>query len=1001
MKQASIWTIPYHKSFLDDLAQGIWERVDRNPEKLTDVTVLLPNRRACREIANAFLRILDGRAVLLPRLFPVGDLDEDEIFFYGTDKGETILKVPAAITSTERQLYLATILQEIVDGDIYQDLQWSAAQFLNLAGDLCLLLDQLQIEEIDIAKIQNLAPDELSEHWQKTLNILKSITDIWPQRLSDMGMIDPVQRRNQLIHRQADFWQKYPPQEMIIAAGSTGTMPATARLLKVVSELPNGHLVLPGLDETLDEESWQKIEATHPQYSLKKLLDYLSVNRTNILPWLDSDVDKSKRHRLVSEVMRPAQTTDKWLESREKFIDLDTNRISLLELKNQSEEADAIALILRETLIEEGRSACLITPDRNLARRVKSAMRRWGIDVDDSAGEPLHKSTIGQWLILTAHVTDFILNADTREFDTVKFLAFLKHPYCALQREKKELENLISDIEHNELRSASKMAVHFNDIKTYQFISEIIDNVKKKQKPSSFHEMLQMHLELAEEWFLHEEKRTSNDMWSGDDGRCAAACIAELFQLFEKINFNDFLTLILHQGGYEAALESFLQKVTIRSQMSAHPRLSILGQMESRLHRSDRVILAGLNESVWPPEPENDPWLSKAMRQKLGLPPAERVIGLAAHDFAKGLCADEVFITRARKINGTPTVPAPWILRLKAVLRAAEKEIDDGAHWHKIHQYLDSPTSAEKGAQSLLRPVAQPPKNARPRRISVTAIESLMRDPYVFYTQRILKINPLEPLSNKPLYLQKGTLFHDVLEEFVKSHKDKIKDDDIEALLQIGAREIEKIYPEKKARYQFLWAEFLRISNEFISKEKTWRQTSYPVALEEKGILPLNGVDIVAKFDRIDRKRDASGYIIIDYKTGVSPIGLDVKKGFAPQLTLESLILANGHFDKDFRIQKNDTADIDMQYWTLKSEKNASFYKTPEQRDILVEQAQQGLEKLLELFMEDGIAYLSKPHGENISDKYKSLDHFIRFDEWQAEKENITHTENIVKNDAA
>jgi len=41
----------------------------------------------------------------------------------------------------------------------------------------------------------------------------------------------------------------------VIAAGSTGSMPATAKLLATIAHLRHGAVVLPGLDTDLDAEA--------------------------------------------------------------------------------------------------------------------------------------------------------------------------------------------------------------------------------------------------------------------------------------------------------------------------------------------------------------------------------------------------------------------------------------------------------------------------------------------------------------------------------------------------------------------------------------------------------------------------------------------------------------------------------------------------------------------------------------------------------------------------
>src|ERR1041385_6018589 len=174
------------------------------------------------------------------------------------------------------------------------------------------------------------------------------------------------------------------------------------------------------------------------------------------------------------------------------------------------------------------------------------------------------------------------------------------------------------------------------------------------------------------------------------------------------------------------------------------PRVRILGTSEARLVHVDRVVLGGLVEGVWPPETRTDPWLSRPMRLELGLDLPERRIGLSAHDFAQLLGMPEVFLTRAAKIAGAPTVASRFVQRLAAVAGEAwPRPLARGEQYLAWARDLDR---AEK-VVSLRRPRPTPPLAARPQRLSVTEIEHWLRDPYTIYAKHILKLRPIHAVA--------------------------------------------------------------------------------------------------------------------------------------------------------------------------------------------------------------------------------------------------------------
>ena len=183
-------------SFVDTLAQTLLSHFSENPIALSSVRVLLPTRRACRALSEAFLRISDGQAVLLPRLTPLGDIDEDELSISELDViGDTAsgTDLPPAIAGTQRQLLLARAIMAMPQHRMQPE------QATGLASELAKLLDQLATEDSDPAKLRDLVPEDYATHWQEVLQFLEILISTWPDILAAEGAMDPAARRNALL----------------------------------------------------------------------------------------------------------------------------------------------------------------------------------------------------------------------------------------------------------------------------------------------------------------------------------------------------------------------------------------------------------------------------------------------------------------------------------------------------------------------------------------------------------------------------------------------------------------------------------------------------------------------------------------------------------------------------------------------------------------------------------------------------------------------------------
>lgn len=970
MKRPPVYTIPADQPFARHLAAELLRRTESTPEKLADIRILLPTRRACRAVRDAFLRESSARALLLPQLQPIGDIDEEDLSlaFFGEEAAERLYALPPAMPARRRQIILARLL--MARADYRQD----AAHALNLAADLGRLLDRLHTEDLGIEALDGLAGQEFAAHWQITLNFLKILKENWPKILETEGLIDPARRRNELAYLLADLWRARPPQTPVIAAGTTGSIRSTAKLLEVIADLPRGEIILPGFDRDIDGDSWNELDDGHPQKTMKGLLDILKINDPRqVMPWPDSSTaTPSSRTRLAREIMRPATTSAAWrlLDGRNMAL----AGLSVAEAETPQEEAFVIALALRHALETPEKTAALITPDRVLARRVAAICGRWDIEINDSSGIPLPQTGAGSFLTLTARVC-------ATNLEPAILLALLRHSLCHAADPA-----LTSILETSALRGPRPPS-GFSGIRLRlgtqapPALLSFVDRLENALRPLSaaterpgepleFSAWLESHIRTAEAL-----AGGSDSLWSGDDGEAAALLLSDL-----REQTDSFTKLTLES--YVDALESLMNGVTVRPSHGAHPRLSILGPMEARLIQADLVILGGFNEGTWPADPGHDPWMSRPMRAQIKLPPPERMIGLAAHDVTQALGAPEILITRARRVDGAPAVPSRWLQRLDAVLRAAGQnpETIRGGLARDVlvlARTLDRPVDIKPAA----RPAPCPPVAIRPRTLSVTEIQTLMANPYAIYARHVLKLRPLKDIDKKPDRRDRGNFLHDVLHQFILTYPHDLPADPATILADIGSAR-RAVLPDDEGFWNFWWPRFERISGWFAQHEKEWRARARPQATETKGRIeiaaPAGSFILHGRADRIDRLKDGT-LAIIDYKTGGTFSPKNINNSRLPQLPLEGLIARQGGF-----ANVPAAAPGYLGYWVMSGAHppGDDSDRVEDGLDTVMTATQDGLLRLIAAYDDPEMPYLCLPDPGFLPDYEGDYDHLARVQEW-------------------
>ena len=936
----AVFTIPLHRAFGDALVAGLAARHRGDPLALARGVILLPNNRAVRAISDAFVRRADG-GLLLPRLVAIGDPELDERLGGLLDPIGDDDPIPPAVEPVQRRMILARLVEQAREeaGDPVD-----AAEAVRLAGDLARTLDQLLIEEVEPRGLADAVAPELSQHWQASLRVLETILDRWPEALRAFGRIDLADRRNRLLDRAAGRWRETPPAGFVVAAGITTSAPAVARLLRTISRLPGGMVVLPGVDCDMPEAEWRALGPhepdpetgrarpaveTHPQYHLKLLLDRMDVGRGEVRRWRwggRADAPAA-RTRAVANAMAPAAFTGKWQVL--KPVERRLSGVRAIELLSPAEEAQAIAIAIREALETPGRTAALVTPDRGLARRVATHLARWGIAADDSAGMPLSATPPGTLLLEIAE-------AAAEGFAPVPLLALLKHPLVmagegrlawlegarlldrALRgpRAQPGLDGVtrhLADGDGREQKLRAPAQAWWAQVRALLEPLTSLAPLPGREGPGVGTPETGVTLALAPThpqplpWQGGESggalsahlaalreaaTRLAGDAaWAGPAGRAAAELIADL----EAAGSSG--PRRIEPAMLPVLLRQLMGEVAVRPPQGGHPRVAILGLLEARLLHADLMILGGLNEGTWPAAPAPDPWLAPRIRAELGLPGLDRRIGLAAHDFASALGAPSVIVTRARRDARAPANASRFWLRLEAMTGGITR-IHPLARWARA---IDRPADFAPAS----RPRPSPPVKDRPSRIAVTKLDRLKADPFAFYADAMLRLSAWDAVDADPSAAWRGSAVHAVFEAWMKEDRcDPAKlRPRAEALLADGTA-----HPVLRALWTPRLIEAIEWAADMMSANLA--EGRQPIAAEIDGKATVAGVELFGKVDRIDRL-PGGGLAIVDYKTGKPPGKAQVQAGFAMQLGLLGLIAERGGF------RDVEGLPTQFEYWSL------------------------------------------------------------------------------------
>lgn len=878
-----------------DFCAALIEGLDRMlagqpPEAMARVDLYVANARMERRLRALYLARGPG---FLPRIRPVLALGEQA----------DLAGLPAAIPPLRLRLELVQLIGKLLDAQ--PDLAPRSALY-DLADSLADLMGEMFEEGVTPQTIAGLDVGDHAIHWQRAQAFLDLVTHY----LTDDAALTREARQTRIVATLARTWQAQPPTHPVIVAGSTGSRGATAQLMAAVAGLPQGAVVLPGIDRDLPEAIWARLledrregldGEDHPQYRLAKFADRLGLDPWAIPDWPGSGRPRGGRGAVISLALRPAPVTDQWLTEGPRLTGLAKAMagVTLLQAPTPQAEATAIALRLRKAA-HDGQRAAVIASDRTLTRQVTAALARWGITPDDSAGQPLSLSAPGRFLRHTAEL-------EAKAADPEALAVILKHPLCHTGGGRNDHLLRSRDLEVQVLRAGPGLPSRArlvawaeqrtSDPGAMAWVTWLADTLLTPPQPGA----------------LPMEQRVARHL-ARAEALSAGSCPDSAGELFEKEageaarKLMDDLTAEAGVGGAISAMDyrdlftALTRDREVRQAIFPHADILIWGTQEARVQGADLIILAGLNEGAWPAAPPADPWLNRSLRAQAGLRLPDRVIGLAAHDFQQGIAAHEVWLTRAERNAETDTVPSRWLNRLRNLLAGSGPEAAQaladmearGAEYVTLAERLLTPAAPVPFEP---RPAPQPPAAARPRRLTVTEVETLIRDPYAVYARRVLRLRALDPLRGDPDARARGTVLHRVMERFTKDTADALPEPStaLAHLMALTDAVLDEEAPWPAARR--LWrARMARVAGFFLDTEGARRALGRPEIIETTGdwAVPGTPVTLRGKGDRIDRLTDGR-LAIYDYKTGAPPSDKE-EKLFTKQLWLMALMAEGGSF---------------------------------------------------------------------------------------------------------
>ena len=696
------------------------------------------------------------------------------------------------------------------------------------------ILQKAETYKINLDKILKIIDNDNSLYTQELCNIIKIFIQEWKKNynLTKAGY-------NVLL---IDALASNIKNKQLIIAGINSDIPSEIQLLEKAYNSDNSYVVLYGVDEHLTNLDWNNISESHHQYNFKNIFNKLNVKPDSIEAWCK----ESTNSIFISKALKPAKSCDDWYDNKEY-----SQHVTYINALDQYDEAKNIIKIIKDN---PTKSIMVVTAEDNLMEKLILYIDQDIENISIIRDLALSNSKAAIWLKLC-------LNFITEKFSLLSGLALLKHPFSSIDPTLlSELEILIRN---NNFRSNNI----FDAILEGEFFNNLmieIESFNNFNQESSFTKKLQDHISFA-------ERATHINIWEDDlskEFKVLLDNLLEKLDIFTNLNLENYVILFNY----------FIKSAYFRPEITETKRVTILKPIDARLHTADLVVLAGLNEGIWPKLANIDPCFNNMMIEKIGFPIPEKSIGEEAFNFQCLANSESVILSRSEKIDSSIIYPSRWFLKLLTLSRA------------KI-----TATALEKFTNNNQEEFFLPPSPAieyRPTTLSVTQIEKLIYNPYHIYVDVILKLKKLSPLTKELSALDFGNFIHKAIE--IKHYHPK------ESYIEAGNKALNSLKLSNNNQLKLLWwPRFIRIT-EWLKENQNFYCKDF---LETPGrINILDNFTIISRADKIEI--DSNKINIIDYKTGNISSSKSIYTGQTLQLLIEGLIAIDGGFSCQYKKKK-------------------------------------------------------------------------------------------------
>jgi ATP-dependent helicase/nuclease subunit B len=914
LDKANVFNIPANYNFFESLFDWMEKKFSG---QFAEVKIFLPNRRSCRELRRIFLQ--KNFCGALPKIKAISDISIEDFFDFLPDfETKQIIDEILQIKLLDEIDYLLFLSMEVQKLSIFgQNLELNQA--IKIASNLQNLFDEIEREEIDLKKLDEIDDSDLSQHRQLTLDFLKNFNVQIKNSLLRKNIFFPVAYQNFIIQKFIYLLEKHGSKSQIIIAGSTGSISFSKKLIKTISRQTNGHVILYGLNAGNFKQE------NHSQFFLNQLINFLEIKKESVKEIANSEFCLSDdiRQDMLSLLMLPSEEITKWqkvevmLDAKKASEDLSKN-IQIVEAKNEIEESKLIAIILAENFRQQ-KTAALITNNHKLATLVKSELERFSISFNDTRNLGIFDSKLINFLLLIFDVIE-------SNFNSHSLLALLKNPLCFYSLDKKtlaefEIKILRQDRTNLTLAGIQEKLKSLNEKKLEDFFEEFLNKV-------DLHSLIKSAENLSQ--------KSWQELLESDPAKI------ELLDFFKKLESQNLLGNL---ENFLATFKTLLAQISYFQKSDSTAPIQILSTLEARLLNHDLVIIGSLNEGDFPTiEAEN--WLGKKIKKDLEIDRDAKKFGQSAYDFCNYLSNKSVILTRCKNRDNMLLIESPFLLKFKTLCKKIGVKINHGEKYFSLLREMNNVETREIRAQN-----PKPKVELRPKKFSITEISKLIANPYEIYAKKILQLHELKKIDFEPSYSEFGSFVHEALEKF-------IKDSETKNFLKI----FEKYFPSEEAKLIW-WPKFENIFSDFAKEnEQFLNRKNY---LEVPVKLSLGKFLISGKIDRITFD-DAENVEIFDYKTGQIPTIKNVICGIEPQLTIAALALLESMIDTQLK-SINSTKITSLNYWKLSSSRLSEIKKICKEREeiqILISATKAGLTRLLEFFEDEKNGYVATKNSQ-------------------------------------